>query len=287
VTDGDVATLMAFFRDAGGPAKSGRYGAFQAGIQSAVRRLLVSPEFLLRVERDPVNAVAGAPYRISDIELASRLSFFLWSSIPDDELLTAAERGQLREPAVLTAQVKRMLADRRSQAFVSNFAGQWLFLRNLQAVVPVQNIFPTSTTRCGNPSAAKPSSFSTASFATIAASSTCSARLHLPQRTAGAALRHPNVKGSHFRRVSLGPNSVRSGILGQAAILTVTFLPRSHIARRCVASGFSRTCLAHRPAARFRMSATETDQRTGRGPLDAAAEWSSIAATRCVPVAMR
>ena len=226
VTDGDVATLMAFFRDAGGPAKAGRYEAFEAGIQSAVRRLLVSPEFLLRVERDPVNAVAGTPYRISDIELASRLSFFLWSSIPDDELLTAAERGQLREPAALTAQVKRMLADRRSQAFVSNFAGQWLFLRNLQAVVPVQNIFPDFDDTLRQAFRRETELFvdslvrdDRSVLDLLRADYT-----FLNERLA----RHygiPGVKGSHFRRVSLGPGSVRSGILGQGSILTVTSYP--------------------------------------------------------------
>ena len=226
VTDGDVATLMAFFRDAGSPAKSGRYEAFEAGIQSAVRRLLVSPEFLLRVERDPVNAVAGTPYRITDSELASRLSFFLWSSIPDEELLTAAERGQLREPAALTAQVKRMLADKRSQAFVSNFAGQWLFLRNLQAVVPVQNIFPDFDDTLRQAFRRETELFvdslvrdDRSVLDLLRADYT-----FLNERLA----RHygiPDVKGSHFRRVSLGPGSVRSGILGQGSILTVTSYP--------------------------------------------------------------
>ena len=136
VTEGDVAPLLAFFRE-------GRLeGNFESGMEHAIRRLLVSPEFLVRVERDPEGIAARAPYRISDVELASRLSFFLWSSIPDDELLDLAARRQLGTPANLARQVRRMLSDPRADAFVNNFAGQWLFLRNLAAAVPVQSVFP-------------------------------------------------------------------------------------------------------------------------------------------------
>ena len=226
VTDADVAPLMAFYRE-------GASRGFEEGIQSAVRRLLVSPEFLLRVERDPptrsalrsVN-VAGEAYQISDIELASRLSFFLWSSIPDDELLTLAERGQLRDQSVLTAQVKRMLSDKRSEAFVANFAGQWLFLRNLQAVVPVQNVFPDFDDALRQSFRRETELF----FDSLVRDDRSVLDLlradytFLNERLA----RHygiPNVKGSHFRRVSLGPGSVRSGILGQGSILTVTSYP--------------------------------------------------------------
>ena len=97
---------------------------------------------MFRVERDPIDAAAGTPYRISDVELASRLSFFLWSSIPDDELLRLAEDGKLKDPAVLEAQVTRMLADPRSRALVENFAGQWLQLRNVRNVQPNSDLFP-------------------------------------------------------------------------------------------------------------------------------------------------
>src|SRR5262249_43120794 len=112
------------------------------GIERALRRLLVSPEFLFRVETDPPHVAPNSSYRISDIELASRLSFFMWSSIPDDELLRLAEQNRLRDPAVLDVQVRRMIADSRFRVFVEKFAGQWLFLRNLPAVVPVQQNFP-------------------------------------------------------------------------------------------------------------------------------------------------
>ena len=104
--------------------------------------MLTDPKFVFRFERDPVNVAAGAAYRVSDLELASRLSFFLWSSIPDDELLTVATEGKLHEPAVLEQQVRRMLADPRSQALVENFAGQWLYLRNVNGANPNVEEFP-------------------------------------------------------------------------------------------------------------------------------------------------
>src|SRR5690606_36984285 len=135
VTDADLQPLLAFFEE-------GRADGFDRGIERALRRLLVSPEFLLRIERDPADAAPGRPYEVGDLELASRLSFFLWSSIPDEELLTLAESRRLREPEVLAAQVRRMLADPRAEAFVTNFAGQWLFLRNLPSTGPVQAAFP-------------------------------------------------------------------------------------------------------------------------------------------------
>src|SRR5262245_14045925 len=117
VTESDLTALMPFYQ------AGRREGGFDRGIEQAVRAVLVSPKFVFRVERDPAGVTAGAPYRISDLELASRLSFFLWSSIPDDELLDVASRGQLRNPGVLEAQVRRMLADARSRSLVDNFAG--------------------------------------------------------------------------------------------------------------------------------------------------------------------
>ena len=117
-------------------------GSFDRGIQQAVERLLVSPQFLFRIERDPPNAAPGTAFRVSDLELASRLSFFLWSSIPDDELLNAAIRGKLKDPAVLEQQVRRMLADPRSESLVTNFAEQWLYLRDIEAKKPDDLLFP-------------------------------------------------------------------------------------------------------------------------------------------------
>ena len=132
----DLPPLIALFRQ--GAAADG----FEAGVRLALQKILVSPEFIFRMEFDPPDASAGHAHRISDVELASRLSFFLWSSIPDDELLAVAERGELSDPAVLEHQVRRMLADPRSQALVKNFAGQWLFLRNIARIQPDPAAFP-------------------------------------------------------------------------------------------------------------------------------------------------
>jgi len=136
VTESDLSSLMPFY-------EAGRDdGSFDRGIELAVRAVLVSPRFTFRIEQDPKGVAPGTPYRISDLELASRLSFFLWSSIPDDELLDVASRSRLRKPEVLEQQIRRMLADPRAQALVTNFAGQWLHVRNLRSTTPDKNDFP-------------------------------------------------------------------------------------------------------------------------------------------------
>jgi Protein of unknown function (DUF1592)/Protein of unknown function (DUF1588)/Protein of unknown function (DUF1585)/Protein of unknown function (DUF1587)/Protein of unknown function (DUF1595) len=131
----DLPQLMALYKQGAGN------GGFESGIRLALQKVLVSPEFIFRAELDPANATAGNVHRLTDIELASRLSFFLWSSIPDDELLAVAERGELSDPSMLERQVKRMLADQRSQALVQNFVGQWLFLRNIPKMQPDTTAF--------------------------------------------------------------------------------------------------------------------------------------------------
>src|SRR5262245_19894442 len=135
-TDAEVAVLMKFFADGRGT------GGFDNGIEMAVRRLLVSPEFLFRIESDPASVTPSTAYTVSEVELASRLAFFLWSSIPDDQLLDAASHGTLRKPGVLEQQVRRMLADPRANALVENFAGQWLQLRTLEGSAPNEFLFP-------------------------------------------------------------------------------------------------------------------------------------------------
>ncbi|MGE3403953.1 MAG: DUF1592 domain-containing protein [Vicinamibacterales bacterium] len=137
VVDADVQPLLEFF-------SAGRRGggSFEAGIERALTRILVSPEFLFRMEAEPASARAGTPYRVADLELASRLSYFLWSSLPDEMLLQEAAAGRLRNPRVLEQQVNRMLADPRADALISNFAGQWLYLRNLRTTAPVFEEFP-------------------------------------------------------------------------------------------------------------------------------------------------
>jgi hypothetical protein len=218
VGDADVGPFVAFYRDGHAAA-----GNFDAGIQLALKALLVSPEFLFRVAKDPADAVPGSLYRIDDVELASRLSFFLWSSIPDDELLAAAERGALRRPAELERQVRRMIADPRADAFVSNFAGQWLYLRNLDAVIPVQSIFPNFDDTLREGLRRETELF----FASVLREDLSVLELldadytFVNERVA----RHyglPNVKGSHFRRVQLPADSPRRGLLGHGSLLAVT-----------------------------------------------------------------
>jgi mono/diheme cytochrome c family protein len=218
VTASDTAAPLAFYAEA---RKTG--GDFDAGIRAAVARVLASPSFLYRVERDPETATASAAYRVSEIDLASRLSFFLWNSIPDDQLLTLAIAGQLRSPGVLAAQVKRMIADERADSFVQAFTGQWLTLRNLESkVVPDLLLFPhfDDNIRKG---------FRTETemlFASVLRDNQSVLSLltanytFLNERLA----KHYGVKGVYgerFRKVEhTDPN--RRGLLGQGSLLAVT-----------------------------------------------------------------
>jgi hypothetical protein len=219
VSAADVAPLLAFFRD-------GAEQGFDAGVQLALKRLLVSPEFLFRVEQDPAGAAPGSVYTVSDLTLASRLSFFLWSSIPDDELLSSAERGELRDAATLERQVRRMLADERATAFTENFAGQWLYLRNLDAVVPVQSVFPDFDDTLRQGLKRETELF----FGSIVQEDRSALDLlradytYVNERVA-RLYGLPNVKGNHFRRVALPEDSPRRGLLGHGSILTVTSYP--------------------------------------------------------------
>ncbi len=220
VTDADIKPLLAMY------AEARAQGSFDAGIERGVNRLLVSPEFLFRVERDPANVPPDTPYRISDLELASRLSFFLWSSMPDDELLDVAAKGALKDSAVLAQQVTRMIADPRAEAFVKNFAGQWLYLRNLPSAMPISFNFPDFDEALRASMQRETELF----FDSIIREDRGALELltanytFLNERLA----RHygiPNVKGTHFRRVTLDPDSLRGGLLGQGSILTVTSHP--------------------------------------------------------------
>ncbi len=219
VTDADVKPLLGFY-------ETGRKsGNFESGIEHALQAMLVSPDFLFRVERDPASSAPGTAHRVSDIELASRLSFFLWSSIPDDELLKAAESGHLSDPAVLQQQVKRMLADSKSRALVTNFAGQWLYLRNLAMARPDPVAFPEFDSSLRASFEKETDLFLEAIFREDRSVLNLidSNFTFVNERLA----RHygiPNVYGSAFRRVTLtDPN--RGGLLGQGAILTVTSYP--------------------------------------------------------------
>jgi hypothetical protein len=198
-------------------------GDFEVGIQYALSRLLVDPRFLYRLEREPAEVAAGAAYRIDDFELASRLSFFLWSSIPDDELLAVAAEQRLHEPAVLTAQVDRLLADERSRALVDNFASQWLMLRELDSVVPQDPDFDEelrAALRAETELAFADLLREDASVVTLLDSD----YTYLNERLA-AHYGVAGVRGSRMRRVAWPADSARRGLLGQGSILTATSAP--------------------------------------------------------------
>jgi cytochrome c5 len=202
-----------------------KQGTFDTGIQTALQRILASPKFAFRVERDPANVAAGTVYRVSDLELASRLSFFLWSSLPDDELLRVATAGTLRTPAVLHQQVRRMLADRKSDALIQNFAGQWLYLRNLKSFQPNSLEFPDFDDNLRQAFQKETELF----FGSVMHED----RSVLDLMTADYTFlnerlaKHygvPGIYGSHFRRVTVNDDA-RRGLLGKGAILMVTSHP--------------------------------------------------------------
>jgi Protein of unknown function (DUF1592)/Protein of unknown function (DUF1588)/Protein of unknown function (DUF1585)/Protein of unknown function (DUF1587)/Protein of unknown function (DUF1595)/Planctomycete cytochrome C len=212
----DVAmeTLMSFY------ATGHAQGGFDAGIEQAVARILVDPRFLYRFEKEPANVAAGANYRLSDLELASRLSFFLWSSIPDDELLDAAAEGKLSQPATLEGQVRRMLADPRAEALSKNFGGQWLYLRDLKNAKPEADDFDETLRQ----SIRRETELM---FEHIVREDRSVMDLlnadytFVDERLA----RHygiPNIRGSQFRRVTLEKDDPRRGLLGKASFLMVT-----------------------------------------------------------------
>ncbi len=219
ITDGDLDELLSFY-DEGRAA-----GGFEQGIERALRALLVSPDFLFRVVSDPPNTTPGSPHRLDDLEVASRMSFLLWSSIPDDELLEVASQGRLRDPEVLEFQVRRMLGDARSAALARNFAGQWLRLRNISGALPSDVIFPNFGESLRQDFVRETELF----FDSILREDGSVTELltadytYLNERLAkhyGIA----GVYGSGFRRVALA-DDMRRGLLGQGSILTVTSYP--------------------------------------------------------------
>ena len=216
VTDADLEELIGLFR-------LGRADRdFEGGIQRALEGMLSFPAFLFRIERDPAGALPGEVYRISDIELASRLSFFLWRSIPDDELLSVAGQGRLQEPAVLEQQVRRMLADPRARRWMNDFMGQWLRLRNLRALEPDPDIFPEFDHTLRADMATETELF----FESQVRDDRPLQDLLLAEYTylndrLAAHYDVPGVYGSHFRRAAV-TNPARHGLLGHASLLTVT-----------------------------------------------------------------
>ena len=221
VADKDVRTLLRVY-------EAGRNeGGFEAGIQAALERILAGPEFLFRIERDPAGVPPDAPYRVSDAALASRLSFFLWSSIPDDQLLNLAEGGKLKESAIFEQQVRRMLGDPRAKSLVTNFASQWLYLRNLGSKTPDPKLFPEFDDNLRQAFQQETELFleSTLREDQSVLRLLDANYTFLNERLA----RHygiTHIYGSHFRRVTLGAEfDARRGLLGQGSLLTVTSYP--------------------------------------------------------------
>ena len=220
ITGGDLETPLSFYQ-----RRRNAHGSFEAGIESALQFILTSPEFLFRFEPDPNDLAVGAAYQLGDVALASRLAFFLWSSPPDDELINLASQGKLHQHDVLEQQVKRMLADSRSDALVDNFAEQWLFLRNLKNSSPDPQIFPDFDDNLRQAMREETKLF----FQSVVREDRSVMDLlnadytFVNERLA----RHygiPDIYGSQFRRVAL-TSEHRRGLLGQASILTVTSYP--------------------------------------------------------------
>jgi hypothetical protein len=215
----DLPQLVALYKQGAGT------GGFESGVRLALQKILVSPEFIFRVEADPADTRPGTVYRISDIELASRLSFFLWSSIPDDELLAVAERGGLSDESVLESQVRRMLADPRSESLVQNFAGQWLFLRNIAGIQPDSTAFPNFDE---NLRQALQKETELLLESTLHEDRSVVDLLKTDYTFVNQRLaEHYGIKGiygNEFRRIPV-TDPKRQGLLGQASIMTVTSYP--------------------------------------------------------------
>ncbi len=197
-------------------------GGFEEGIAMALESILAGPDFLFRIESDPPDATPNTVYRVSDLELASRLSFFLWSSVPDDDLLDLAKRGQLKDPAVLEQQVRRMLADSRSKALVSNFAGQWLYMRSMSQLSPDPSLFPEFDGELREAFRSELALFFESMLREDRpASEMLTADYTFVNERLARHYQIPNVYGSHFRRVAV-TDEARKGLLAKGGILAVT-----------------------------------------------------------------
>jgi hypothetical protein len=217
ITNEDLEKPMAFYRE------TRETEIFEAGIEAGLSAILVSPQFLMRVEEDPEGIKPGTAYRIPDLQLASRLSFFLWSSIPDDELLETAIRGELHNPKILAKQTRRMLADPRARSLASNFADQWLYLRNLESLTPDVRLFPDFDDNLRQAFRRETELF----FESILQEDRSILDLlkadytYLNERLA----KHygiSGVYGSHFRKVAVTPETHRGGLLRHGSVLAVT-----------------------------------------------------------------
>jgi hypothetical protein len=218
-TEADLHEMMAFFH-----AGREQGGSFDYGIEAALQRILADPEFIYRRELEPPGAAPGSPYGISDLELASRLSFFLWSSLPDEELIELASQDRLHDPKVLEQQVERMIADSRSDAFIENFTGQWLNVRGMAASEPVVDLFPDFDSTLRQAFRREIELF----FGSVIHEDRSILELLTADYTFvnERLAKHygiPGVYGSQFRRVTLPPElDMRRGLLGKGALLTIT-----------------------------------------------------------------
>lgn len=216
LSDADIEDLLSVYESARAASD------FEGGIRNALQLILANPQFVFRFERTPEGVTPGTNFRVSDLELASRLSYFLWSSAPDDQLIALATRGKLKDPAVLEQQVKRMIADPRSEALAINFAGQWLYLRNLQDAQPDIMLFPDFNSNLAQSMRRETELF----FDSILREDhnivdLITADYTFVDENLARLYRIPNVEGNRFRRVLITDNN-RRGLLGQASILTVT-----------------------------------------------------------------
>ena len=219
VTDKDLRTLMEFY------TTGAKDGGFEAGIQLALERILVSPDFLFRIENDQAPNKGTNIYALTDVELASRLSFFLWSSIPDDQLLEVAMKGRLKDPKVLDQQVRRMMADPRSRALVDNFAGQWLVLRNVRDAAPDPDLFPDFDDNLRDAFQRETELFVESQLREDrSVVDLLSANYSFLNERLARHYGVPNVYGDRFRRVTFSDDR-RGGLLSHGSLLTVTSYP--------------------------------------------------------------
>jgi mono/diheme cytochrome c family protein len=222
ITDSETERLLTYYQRGRNSGGSRLDSSFDSGIETAMAFMLVNPQFLFRSEIDPPGTAPGTSYRISDYELASRLSFFLWSSIPDEQLLTLAGQSKLRDPAVLEQQVRRMLTDKRADALTSNFLGQWLYLRNLKGTAPDQQIFPDFDDNLRQAFQQETELFvGSIMHEDHSVVDIINADYTYANERLARHYGIPNVYGDYFRKVAI-PNGARRGLLGQGSVLTVS-----------------------------------------------------------------
>jgi len=214
VDDAEVDGLMAFYD------RGRKEGDFETGIQQAVARILIAPRFVFRIEDEPANLKDGAVYKVDDLALASRLSFFMWSTIPDDELLDVAAKGKLKDPVTLDQQVRRMLKDPKSDALVKNFVGQWLYLRELGGVTPDTKEFDDNLRQAYRKETEM--LFDSIVREDRSLVTLLDADYTFVNERLARAYGIPGIRGDYFRRISLPADSPRRGLLGQGSFLTIT-----------------------------------------------------------------